>query len=115
MNLHLSNKKIEMDVEEAPKDSMDRSDIEESWFAKERLSQHWKTELSQIDNALVRIEQGTFGVCEECDEEIPVKRLRVRPDAAYCLMCQETAEREMAQSQRAAMNKLAARTSNILQ
>ena len=114
--LHLRNKAIELDVEETPKDAMDRSDIEESWFAKERLSQHWKVELSQIEMALQKIDQGTFGICEDCDDEIPVKRLRARPDASYCLLCQETAEREIAQGQRAAMNKLAARTStNFLQ
>ncbi len=93
-SLHLQNSVIEMDVEETPKDMMDRSDIEESWFAKERLSQHWKVELNQIDMALLKIEQGSFGICEDCGDEIPVKRLRVRPDAAFCLNCQETAERE---------------------
>jgi DnaK suppressor protein len=40
------------------------------------------------------MDKGTFGLCEECDAEIPVKRLRVRPDATLCLYCQETAEKE---------------------
>lgn len=115
MALNFRNNSIDLSVEETPKDTADRSDVEESWFAKERLNQHWKVELTQIDVALLKIDQGTFGVCEECDEEIPVKRLRVRPDAAYCLICQETAEREIAQGQRAAMNRLSARDSVNLQ
>ncbi len=115
LGLHLRNKAIELDVEETPKDSIDRSDIEESWFAKERLSQHWKVELHQIELALQKIEQGSFGICEDCDDEIPVKRLRVRPDAAYCLNCQETAEREIAQGQRPSPTKLSSRATQILQ
>jgi DnaK suppressor protein len=76
------------------KDVLDRSDVEEAWFAKERMSKHWRLELLQIDNSLARIEAGTFGICEECDAEIPVKRLRVRPDATLCLYCQEAYEKE---------------------
>ena len=73
----------------------DDFDIEESWFSKERMSMHFKVELKQIETALHKIELGTFGVCQMCDGEIPVKRLRVRPDATYCLSCQEIIEREM--------------------
>ena len=113
--LHQRNNTIELDVEETPKDAIDRSDIEESWFAKERLNQHWEVELSQIETALFKIEQGTFGICEECDDEIPVKRLRVRPDAAYCLLCQETAEREIAQGQRSTLAKLPSARPTLLQ
>jgi DnaK suppressor protein len=82
------------------KDAIDRSDAEEAWFNKERMSQHWKLELNRINHALHRIEAGTFGICEECDDEIPLKRLRVRPDAALCLNCQETNEREVGQVQK---------------
>jgi RNA polymerase-binding protein DksA len=94
-DLHRAQTRVEADADELPKDAIDRSEIEESWFAKERMSQHWKLELKQIETALFKIDQGTFGECEECGDEIPIKRLRVRPDAAYCLNCQETAEKEM--------------------
>ncbi len=73
----------------------DECDIEESWFGKERISQHFKVELKQIETALVKMDQGSFGECQLCEEEIPVKRLRVRPDATYCLSCQEIVEHEM--------------------
>jgi DnaK suppressor protein len=100
LNLQKLTKKADHEAESELKDVVDRSDAEEAWFTKERMSQHWKYELIQIHTALQKIEQGTFGVCEECDSEIPVKRLRVRPDAALCLNCQESMERELGPAQR---------------
>ena len=41
--------------------------------------------LEEVNDALDRIEQGTFGRCEECHQEISRKRLRVLPYARYCL------------------------------
>jgi RNA polymerase-binding protein DksA len=98
LNLQKLNQKIEGESEAELKDIADRSDAEEAWFTKERMSQHWKAELMQIHTALLKMEQGSFGVCEECDDEIPVKRLRVRPDAALCLNCQESMEKELGPS-----------------
>ena len=54
-------------------------------------------ESKQLRNAraaLVRIQDGTFGLCEECDEEIPEKRLAAIPWAALCIICEEAADRE---------------------
>lgn len=100
-SLQVQARKLDNDSDTELKDVIDRSDAEEAWFTKERMSQHWKLELSRIDSALHRIEAGTFGICEECEDEIPLKRLRVRPDAALCLNCQEANEREEGQTQRA--------------
>lgn len=100
LNLQKLNQKIEGEPESELKDMADKSDAEEAWFTKERMSQHWKQELTQISTALLKMDQGTFGVCEECDSEIPVKRLRVRPDAALCLYCQESMEKELGPTQR---------------
>jgi RNA polymerase-binding protein DksA len=41
--------------------------------------------LQEINDALERIEQGTFGRCEECGQEIPSRRLQALPYARYCL------------------------------
>jgi DnaK suppressor protein len=95
MSLQAQNNKADVEQDSALKDSVDRSDAEEAWFTKERMSQHWKLELAHIQTALMAIENGTFGICTECDSEIPVKRLRVRPDATLCLYCQEAMEKEM--------------------
>ncbi len=94
LGLQSQNKKPNAEEEASLTDAVDRSDVEEAWFTKERMSQHWKLELIQIEAALHKIDKGTLGICEECDDEIPLKRLRVRPDATLCLNCQETAEKE---------------------
>jgi DnaK suppressor protein len=46
-----------------------------------------------VQKALRRAADGTLGVCLRCEEEIPEKRLKAVPWAAYCLRCQETVDR----------------------
>jgi RNA polymerase-binding transcription factor len=46
--------------------------------------------LREARAALQRIQAGTYGVCEECDEPISRKRLEAMPAAALCIRCQET-------------------------
>jgi DnaK suppressor protein len=47
----------------------------------------------QLRLAIDRIEDGTYGVCRECEEEIAPKRLRAIPWAQLCIQCQEAADR----------------------
>jgi DnaK suppressor protein len=42
------------------------------------------------------MDDGSFGICLRCDEEIPEKRLKALPWAAYCVPCQETVDRQRA-------------------
>jgi DnaK suppressor protein len=48
--------------------------------------------LREVEAALGRLRDGTFGICRRCDEEIAPKRLQAIPWAAYCVSCQEKAE-----------------------
>ncbi len=43
--------------------------------------------LKDIDDALERIKKGDYGVCEECNKEIELKRLEIVPEAKTCLNC----------------------------
>ena len=45
--------------------------------------------LREVNDALLRIEHGTYGVCAECEEPISTKRLDALPWARYCVTCQE--------------------------
>lgn len=56
-----------------------------------QLSTHRET-LLRIDEALRKLEEGTYGKCEDCGEEISEKRLKVLPFAIYCIDCQEKRE-----------------------
>lgn len=49
-------------------------------------------ELAQIEAALKRIAEGTYGLCEICSEPIPVKRLRFLPYATKCVRCKSLEE-----------------------
>ncbi|MBI4562267.1 MAG: TraR/DksA C4-type zinc finger protein [Candidatus Rokubacteria bacterium] len=49
--------------------------------------------LTQIDHALRKLEEGTYGRCETCDEPIPPARLQALPFAIRCTRCQEAWER----------------------
>lgn len=53
--------------------------------------------LRRIDMALERVSDGTFGHCEECDDEIGLKRLENQPWAELCIVHAEEKEREEAQ------------------
>ena len=55
--------------------------------------------LKQIDEALAKIENGTYGTCEECGEEIPVARLKILPFAKLCIDCVSNVEKEEALKQ----------------
>ncbi len=48
--------------------------------------------LQKIESALSKIDGGTFGLCETCEEPIDVKRLDARPVAELCIRCKEAQE-----------------------
>jgi len=52
--------------------------------------------LKEVQAAMNRVEEGTYGICLRCEEEIPEKRMKAVPWAAYCVGCQETIERQRA-------------------
>lgn len=58
------------------------------------MRQRELVKLKNIDQALARIEEGTYGFCEECDEPIGHKRLKNRPFTTLCITHAEERERE---------------------
>ena len=50
--------------------------------------------LDKIEKALSRLEDGSFGMCDSCGEEISAKRLEARPEATLCIQCKEEQERQ---------------------
>lgn len=84
---------IQLDAAELP-DDMDLASSEYLQYFNLRLRGREKTYLEKIERALARIEDGTFGLCDECGEPIGIERLRVRPEATLCTRCKEAQERE---------------------
>jgi DnaK suppressor protein len=62
-------------------------------MAVETLNQHARS-IHEIRAALDRIEEGNYGCCDHCDEQIPAKRLDALPWARMCVKCQSTTEAE---------------------
>jgi RNA polymerase-binding transcription factor len=54
-----------------------------------------RSTLLQIDDAIVRIDDGTYGMCINCGQPMAEKRLTAVPWAPYCVECQELAEKGM--------------------
>jgi DnaK suppressor protein len=46
-------------------------------------------QLAQIDSALARLDDGRYGICLECGEEISIERLQAIPSAIYCVACKD--------------------------
>ncbi len=58
-----------------------------------RMLTNHRKRLREIDEAVRKIDSGTYGICEECAEEISEKRLRIMPAANLCIDCQENKEK----------------------
>jgi DnaK suppressor protein len=61
-----------------------------------RLGDHVRDRLAEVEAALVRIEDGTYGVCEETGDPIPFARLLAEPTTRYTVAALELIERERA-------------------
>ena len=57
-----------------------------------------RTTLLHIDDALTRIDEGAYGLCVNCGQQMTEKRLNAVPWAPYCLDCQELSEKGMLQN-----------------
>ena len=58
------------------------------------LNDRERTKLMAIEDALLRLSEGSYGLCDECGEEIGVGRLKVMPFTRLCVRCQEELEKE---------------------
>jgi len=58
------------------------------------ITKQQKRELEEIDYALSKIDDGTYGTCEMCEEPIGIQRLKVKPHAKYCIVCREIVEKQ---------------------
>ena len=74
------------------KDDLDFAEASSDSFTSEVICEQQAAELLEIKTALKSIEDGIYGVCQMCDEDIPVGRLKAKPFARYCTSCREIYE-----------------------
>jgi DnaK suppressor protein len=87
------NEEAKVDVNELP-DEIDLASSEYLQSLALRLRDREKSYLNKVELSLKKIERGEFGICENCGEEITLKRLEARPVTSLCIRCKEEQEKE---------------------
>ncbi|HZV83045.1 MAG TPA: TraR/DksA family transcriptional regulator, partial [Geobacteraceae bacterium] len=64
------------------------------------LGDREREKIRHIEEALTRLEEGEYGICEDCEEEIPLGRLKAMPFARLCVKCKADLEKLQAQTKR---------------
>jgi DnaK suppressor protein len=62
-------------------------------FTEQILTQQQNTELTEVEAALEKIAKNNYGICEMCDEEIQIERLKVKTFAKFCIDCRKIYEK----------------------
>tara|TARA_Y100001970_G_scaffold237425_1_gene297914 strand:+ start:1827 stop:2180 length:354 start_codon:yes stop_codon:yes gene_type:complete len=75
-------------------DPNDRASLETEHINNLRIRDRERKLLTKVEEALKRLEKKSFGICEECGEEIGIERLLIRPVTTYCVACKESLEAE---------------------
>ena len=79
-------------IEKTP-DAIDEVQLAGEWELAIRNLDRESNLLRNVKGALVRIADGSYGVCMHCEEDIKIKRLDAVPWTKYCIKCQEAADR----------------------
>ncbi len=80
--------------QDEPPDFADQASMETDSSFVFRIKERESRLIRKIKDALMRLEDGTFGICEECGEEISEQRLKARPVTTLCIKCKEKQETE---------------------
>lgn len=89
-----------MDQEEHFPDPTDRASLEADRFSILRIRDRERKLMVKIQEALRRLDQGKYGICEVCGEEIGIARLKARPVTTLCIACKSDQEDEERKSRR---------------
>ncbi len=84
-------------ADENPGDESDRIEARSVDFKETTIITSQQDRLLQINDAIERINNKTYGICEMCDETIPIARLKAKPFAKYCINCRQHYENQNTQ------------------
>ncbi len=82
------------DTKENFPDPTDRASLESNRNFTLRIRDRERKLIVKINEALARIDEGTYGKCEECGENIAMERLKARPVTTLCIDCKSLQEAE---------------------
>lgn len=83
------------------RDAMEQTDADTQSDLSLALLQSQSAMLARVDQALARLDAGTYGICAGCEERIATARLRALPFAVRCAECETAREREQGPKERA--------------
>jgi len=75
-------------------DESDLASRQQGLNVRRSISEKQANMLEEIKYSLEKIEEGTYGICEMCEEPINVERLKVKMFARYCISCREVVEKQ---------------------
>lgn len=91
-NIKKYENEINLMRNQSPKDEGDFAVLTNDASIDSSLIEKLLQELEEIEISLDKIANNTYGICEMCEEEISIERLRVKPYAKYCIICREINE-----------------------
>ena len=93
-NIHNSIDSIDQLKNQDINDDLDYADFVSDSFTEGMIANHQLDELKQIEEALRKIREGTYGICDMCGINIPIGRLKAKPFAKFCTECRTVYENE---------------------
>jgi len=91
---HADETAITMRRSEIHSDPLDRASFDSERSFQLRIRDRESTLTRKIKNSLLDIQNGTYGICLNCGEEISLKRLAARPVAEHCIFCKTEMENQ---------------------
>ena len=73
---------------------LDYAELVSDSFTEGMIANHQLEELKQIEESLLKISKGTYGICDMCGVVIPLGRLKAKPFAKFCTECRTVYEHE---------------------
>ncbi|NNG02393.1 MAG: RNA polymerase-binding protein DksA [Desulfobacteraceae bacterium] len=83
---------LTMDASDTEADPLDRASRESSQNNTLRFRSRESRLIKKIKQSLQSIKDGTYGICEDCEEPIPIARLKSRPVTSFCISCKNKRE-----------------------
>lgn len=93
-NIRNSRENIDQLKDQDINDELDYADFVSDSFTEGMIANHQIDELNQIEDALKKINAGTYGICDMCGINIPIGRLKAKPFAKFCTECRTVFEQE---------------------
>ena len=75
-------------------DPNDRATVESDRNFELRIRDRERKLMNKVEEAILRIDEGEYGICDSCGEDISIKRLEARPVAKYCIDCKTKQEQQ---------------------